>query len=145
MIDNIFYLDRAKEKEDFLRAVEEMMDRVAELPAEEKNLLETWFAHVLEGKFGEKEQAFIRECFQKGEKKMISGFEQIVIEERENAKQEGLEQGASSERDHGIQVLVESCREFGQTEESAVRKLKEKYLLSTEQAQAYVKRYWTAD
>ena len=145
VIDNIFYLDRAKEKEDFLRAVEEMMDREAELSAEEKNLLETWFAHVLEGKFGEKEQAFIRECFQKGEKKMISGFEQIMIEERENAKREGLEQGTSSERDHGIQVLVESCREFGQTAESAVRKLMEKYLLSTEQAETYVKRYWTAD
>ena len=69
------------------------MDRVAELPADEKNLLETWFASVLEGKFGEKEQAFIRECFQKGEKKMISGFEQIVIEERENAKQEGRQEG----------------------------------------------------
>ena len=76
---------------------------------------------------------------------MVSGFEQIVIEERENAKQEGLEQGVSSERDHGIQVLVESCREFGQTAESAVRKLMEKYRLSAEQAQAYVKRYWTTD
>ena len=76
---------------------------------------------------------------------MISGFEQIMIEERENAKREGLEQGTSSERDHGIQVLVESCREFGQTAESAVRKLMEKYLLSTEQAETYVKRYWTAD
>ena len=54
------------------------MDRVAELPADEKNLLETWFASVLEGKFGKKEQEFIRECFRKGEKKMISGFGQTV-------------------------------------------------------------------
>lgn len=142
VIDNIFYLDRAKEKEDFLRAVEETMDRIAELPADEKNLLETWFASVLEGKFGKKEQEFIRECFRKGEKKMISGFEQIVIEERENAKQEGMEQGMSSERDRGIKILVESCREFGQTVESVVKKLMEKYALSAEDAQVYVKRYW---
>ena len=138
VIDNIFYLDRAKEKEDFLRAVEEMMDRVAELPADEKNLLETWFANVLEGKFGEKEQAFIRECFRKGEKKMISGFEQIVNEERENARQEG----AVSERAHGMQILIESCRKFGQTMETAVETLIQNYSLSPEDAQALVARYW---
>ena len=44
-------------------------------------------------RFSEKEQAFIRECFQKGEKKMISGFEQMMNEKEENARREGLEQG----------------------------------------------------
>ena len=142
VIDNIFYLDRAKEKEDFLRAVEETMDRIAELPADEKNLLETWFASVLEGKFGKKEQEFIRECFRKGEKKMISGFEQIVIEERESAKQEGIEQGMSSERERGMQVLIESCKKFGQTAETAIEIIMKNYSLSSEDAQAFVKRYW---
>ena len=111
------------------------------MKTDEKNLLETWFEHALEGMLREEEQAFIRECFRKGEEKMISGFEQIVIEERENAKQEGM----SSERDHGIKILVESCREFGHTAESTVKKLMEKYDLSVEDAQVYVKRYWTAD
>ena len=82
---------------------------------------------------------------------MISGFEQIVNEERENARQEGIsigtkrgiEQGTISERAHGIQILVESCREFGQTPEIATKKLMEKYSLSPEDAQALVARYWT--
>ena len=96
------------------------------------------FEHALKGMFREEEQAFILECFRKGEKKMISGFEQIVIEERENAKQEGM----SSERDRGIKILIESCREFGQTAEAALKKLMEKYALSAEDAKALVRRYW---
>ena len=154
VIDNIFYLDRAKGKEDFLRAVEEMMDRVAELPADEKNLMEIWFAHVLEGRFGKKEQDFIRQCFQKGEKKMISGFEQIVIEEKENARKEGMEQGiergirqgiergASREKEHGIQVLLKTCREFGQSAETAAEKLVQSYDLPAEEARELAERYW---
>ena len=100
--------------------------------------VEAWFSHVLEGRFSEKEQEFIRQCFRKGEKKMISGFEQIVIEERENAKKEGLEQGI----ERGIQVLVETYREFGQTMENAVEKLVQKYALSAEEARKFVERYW---
>ena len=113
--------------------------------AEDKFLLIRQFEHALEGMFREEEQEFIRECFRKGEKKMISGFEQIVIEERENAKQEGIEQGMSSERERGMQVLIESCKKFGQTAETAIEIIMQNYSLSSEDAQAFVKRYWTVD
>ena len=73
---------------------------------------------------------------------MISGFEQIVIEERESAKQEGIEQGMSSERERGMQVLIESCKKFGQTAETAIEIIMKNYSLSSEDAQAFVKRYW---
>ena len=106
VIDNIFYMDSAREKADFLSAVGLVMDRVPELPADEKNLLETWFEHALEGMFREEEQAFIRECFRKGEKKMISGFEQIVIAERENAKQEGIGIGVDRGIEQGTELKL---------------------------------------
>lgn len=96
----------------------------------------------LEGMFREKEQAFIRECFRRGEKKMISGFEQIVIEERENAKQEGIKQGMLSEQERGIQVLTESCKKFGQTAETAIEIIIQNYSLSPEDARTLVARYW---
>ena len=73
---------------------------------------------------------------------MISGFEQIVIEERENAKKEGLEQGTSREKERGIQILLETCRELGQTMDTAVEKLVQKYALSAEEARELAEQYF---
>ena len=140
VIDNIFYLDRAREERDFLAAAEEMMDRVAQLPADEKNLMEIWFAHVLEGKFSEKEQAFIRECFQKGEKKMISGFEQMMNEKEENARREGLEQGTELKLISLIlKKLKKSCT-VAQIAE-ALEESEEKISRIVETAQKYAPEY----
>ena len=61
-----------------------------------------------------------------------------LVEER------GIEKGIETERDHGMQILIESCKEFGQTMETAIKKLMEKYLLSAEDAQVLVWQYWPA-
>ena len=70
-----------------------------------------------------------------------------LVEERgiEKGIEKGIEQGIETERDHGMQILIESCKEFGQTMETAIKKLMEKYLLSAEDAQALVRQYWPAD
>ena len=74
-----------------------------------------------------------------------------LVEERgiekgiEKGIKKGIEQGIETERDHGMQISIESCKEFGQTMETAIEKLMEKYLLSAEDAQALVRQYWPAD
>ena len=70
-----------------------------------------------------------------------------LVEERgiEKGIEKGIEQGIETERDHGMQILIESCKEFGQTMETAIEKLMEKYLLSAEDAQVLVWQYWPAD
>ena len=165
VIDNVFYLDRAKDTRDFLKAVGSIMDRVGALPPDERNLMEVWFDNVLSGMFGEKEREFIRDCFMRGEKKMISGFEQIMIEERERAEFRGLKRGeeigqrrgeeiglkrgeeigGAKEREEGIRRMIELCAELSLNHKETVAKLLGKYELSQEAAQKYVERFWPSD
>lgn len=46
------------------------------------------------------------------------------------------------ERAKGIEVLLETCKEFGSTREAAKSNLISKYQLSEEQAEKYMREYW---
>lgn len=104
--------------------------------------MEIWFANVLAGKYGEKEREFIQECFRKGDKEMISGFEQLMNEKEELAEKKGMEKGIKQEREHGIKALVETCRELGVTQEQTIDKLREKFSFTNDQARNYMQKYW---
>ena len=69
---------------------------------------------------------------------MCTGLRGII----EDSKNTGKIEGEREERTRGLQVLVESCQEFGATIEAAIAKVVSKYQLSEENARACVKNYW---
>ena len=115
----------------------------AKLPAEEKNLLEVWFAQVLAGKFNEEQQEFIRKCFRGGDGEMISGFQQIMDKKEAAAEKRGQKlgqkQGIQIGREQGVQIgiriLVKNLRELGQPQEKILKTICRDYGLSKEEAQ----------
>ena len=69
---------------------------------------------------------------------MCTGLRGII----EDSKNTGKIEGEREERARGLQVLVESCQEFGATIEAVIAKVVSKYQLSEENARACVKNYW---
>jgi len=59
---------------------------------------------------------------------------QAILEMIEDGRQEGIREG--------IQVLVESCQEFGISKVDATHKVKEKFRLTEEQAEEKINLYW---
>lgn len=57
---------------------------------------------------------------------------------REDAMREGRKEG----REEGICSFIRICRKYHATKEETVDNLKEQYGLESEEAGAYVKRYW---
>ena len=97
------------------------------------NLWEQYFRNV-----PEKERAVIRECFQKVEKRMISGFQQMMAELEEQAEERGVKLG----EERGIRILISSYKEIGCTPEQTSGTVARKYGLPLEKAREYVERYW---
>lgn len=45
--------------------------------------------------------------------------------------------------ERGIRALVETCEEVGVAREDIIRKIQQKFSLPAEEAQAYLKKYWS--
>lgn len=54
----------------------------------------------------------------------------------------GKTAGISSERENGISRLLSALQELNISQRDAYTKLKEKYSLSDEEAEKYLKKYW---
>ena len=54
----------------------------------------------------------------------------------------GEESGIQAETAHGISILIETCQETGMTAEQTREKIQEKYGLSREEAEQYLKSSW---
>lgn len=61
---------------------------------------------------------------------------------REDAMREGQKKGRKEAREEGILSFVRICRKYHATKEETVDNLKEQYGLESEEAGAYIKRYW---
>lgn len=60
----------------------------------------------------------------------------------EDGKEMGKKLGKELGRQEGIQILIETCREFGISRADACQKVIEKFHLPSEEAEEFMKRYW---
>lgn len=58
------------------------------------------------------------------------------------ALEDMVEEGRQEGRQEGIKVLVETCKEFGVSDMDTIRRIKEKYDFSEEEAAKLVNQYW---
>lgn len=81
----------------------------------------------------------------------LIALDRIVTEVRQSEEWEavqmnifeiGIEHGKEEGIKEGIKVLVETCAEFGLTKSDTCRKIEEKFLISSQEAEAYIEKYW---
>lgn len=84
--------------------------------------------------------------FAEQEKKLTEQEKQLTEQEKQlteiKKQYQKLETEAKQEKDNGIRVLVETCRELGLSREDTVTKVVEKFSLTCEAAEKAVKLYW---
>ena len=61
---------------------------------------------------------------------------------KKESYEEGVADGARNELEHGICQLITTLQEFSIAKETVIQKLQEKYDLSEEKAEEYMKKYW---
>ncbi|MBQ6696246.1 MAG: Rpn family recombination-promoting nuclease/putative transposase [Lachnospiraceae bacterium] len=104
-------------------------------------------AEELVGKVKEKKMA---ELFENIEKMDIQAERRNTAEQRERAekaeeraeKAEERAEKAESIVEKGIQLLVETCQEFSISREQTLKRLIEKYEMSSSESEEYLERYW---
>lgn len=81
----------------------------------------------------------------------LVALDRIVTEVRQSEEWEavqmnifeiGIEHGKEEGIKEGIKVLVETCAEFGLSKSDTCRRVEEKFLLSSSEAEEYLKKYW---
>ena len=80
-----------------------------------------------------------KEKFQEVTGMICEPLKEILMEQR---LQQELQQGMQQAIQKGIQVLIETCREVSLTYEQTTNKIVSKYALSSEEASAYMQKYW---
>ncbi len=63
------------------------------------------------------------------------------LENIEIEKEEGRKEGRQEEREDGIKILIETCQEFGESEQDTISRIQVRYPISSEEAKRYVERY----
>ena len=61
---------------------------------------------------------------------------------KKESYEEGLADGEKTELEHGICQLITALQEFSIAKEDVLQTLQEKYDLSEEKAEEYMKKYW---
>lgn len=79
---------------------------------------------------------------EKGRVDMCEVFRQLEEKYKKRGLEAGLAEGRAEEREHGIKNLIESFKELEIEKERVLSKLQDKYLLSEEEAEEYMKMYW---
>ena len=70
-------------------------------------------------------------------------LENYDLEKYEKAiKKESYEEGVADELEHGICQLIQALQKFSIAQEEVLQTLREKYELSEEKAEEYMKKYW---
>ncbi len=76
------------------------------------------------------------------EKGRLKGLEEGIEEGRLKGLEEGIEEGRLKGIKEGIKALVETCHELGISKEETVKRIEDKFKLTTEEAGEYVNDYW---
>lgn len=64
------------------------------------------------------------------------------LENIEIGKEEGRKEGRQEEREDGIKILIETCQEFGESEQDTISRIQARYSISGKEAKRYAAKYW---
>ena len=90
------------------------------------------------------DQGILEDLLKKQKAEVVRmALENYDLEKYEKAiKKESYEEGVADELEHGICQLIATLQELSHSKETAIQKLQEKYRLSEEKAEEYMKKYW---
>ena len=90
------------------------------------------------------DQGILEDLLKKQKAEVVRmALENYDLEKYEKAiKKESYEEGVADELEHGICQLITTLQELSHSKETAIQKLQEKYRLSEEKAEEYMKKYW---
>lgn len=119
----------AKDKEKLQQIMEANREAYSRIDSETKEILEVIANVKIPEEF---------KLMEEGEERydMCKAFEDMRLEGYE----EGIEKGLIK----GIQALIQTCKELGASRETIIEKCMEKFELTGEKAEAYVKEYYTS-
>ena len=133
---------QAEKKEEFEMAaegssyIERAYERLTEISADDLKRLE----------YESREKA-IRDHIYLMNYNLKKGLEEGKEEGRKEGREEGLEEGLTKGRQEGIEqgmkVLIKFCREYSCTREETCSRLVQNFSVSFEEAEKYLKKYWT--
>ena len=92
LIDNILLADQFRTKEAWLENVKDLSDRVRKLSKEDQNLWKDWYEHAFQRVNQELKDKFM-ELFQNGEDNMCNSLEQLIMDQVEVGREEGIAEG----------------------------------------------------
>ena len=105
LIDNILLADQFRTKEAWLENVKDLSDRVRKLSKEDQNLWKDWYEHAFQRVNQELKDKFM-ELFQNGDDNMCNSLEQLIMDQVEVGREEGIavgrEEGIAVGREEGI-------------------------------------------
>lgn len=73
---------------------------------------------------------------------MCKAFEDMRLEGYEEGMEKGIEKGMEKGIIKGIQALIQTCKELGASRATIIEKCMEKFELTGEKAEAYMKEYY---
>ena len=92
LIDNILLADQFRTKEAWLENVKDLSDRVRKLSKEDQNLWKDWYEHAFQRVNQELKDKFM-ELFQNGDDNMCNSLEQLIMDQVEVGREEGIAEG----------------------------------------------------
>ena len=92
LIDNILLADQFRTKEAWLENVKDLSDRVRKLSKEDQNLWKDWYEHAFQRVNQELKDKFMK-LFQNGDDNMCNSLEQLIMDQVEVGREEGIAEG----------------------------------------------------
>ena len=106
LIDNILLADQFRTKEAWLENVKDLSDRVRKLSKEDQNLWKDWYEHAFQRVNQELKDKFM-ELFQNGDDNMCNSLEQLIMDQVEVGREEGIAVGREEGIAEGIAEGIE--------------------------------------
>ena len=106
LIDNILLADQFRTKEAWLENVKDLSDRVRKLSKEDQNLWKDWYEHAFQRVNQELKDRFM-ELFQNGDDNMCNSLEQLIMDQVEVGREEGIAVGREEGIAEGIAEGIE--------------------------------------
>lgn len=92
LVDNIFLADQFRTKEAWLENIKDLSERVRRLSKEDQNLWKDWYEHAFQRVNRELKDKFMK-LFQDGDDNMCSSLEQVIMDQIEVGREEGIAEG----------------------------------------------------
>lgn len=104
--------DQFRTKEAWLENIKDLSDRVRRLSKEDQNLWKDWYEHAFQRVNRELKDKFMK-LFQDGDDNMCSSLEQVIMDQIEVGREEGIAEGRSKGIAEGIErANISSARKM---------------------------------